>query len=325
MEAQHRYYRDPSSETVSKLEAEDTEALLGFLRNLNSAEGQEQLADSKVFERVIEIGLNTDNAAVALNVSWILKDVSDPTRRAQGTQALLAMLSRTGNRSAYRDMISLLGKWKAKEAVEPLLYLIEDRDYGEIAAEALEKITGKRPSRGNAEEWRKLLSTQGGSIKTDFLKRLGDDDPDALTQALSDLASNRYRSLWTDDDVYDALIKASSNITTWAQANAYVLVMAANKDKPNAQKTLIAMARSAGDFETKKSLMDSLARSFPNGNTIGLLLDLLETEDRRVRMTATSLLYEITSANAPRRLKTKSDWLEYFSKHPSARWGKPDK
>jgi hypothetical protein len=234
-------------------------------------------------------------------------------------------MSHKENRAALRDIISVLADWRVKEAVEQLLYMLDDKQYGDTAADALRKITGKEIEGSSRKEWEEALSHQGGKIKSDFVKRLTDSNGQELTQTLSDLASSRYRRLWPDPEVFGALLKASKRITTWEQANAFAMIVAGNKKDPRSQRILITLTGSAEDPEVRKTLITALVQHFPNGDTVDYLLDLLERNDRRLRMIVRNALYEVTGAVSSKHLKTKSDWLEYFSKHPSARWGKQEK
>jgi HEAT repeat protein len=325
MEAQHRFYRKPGEEVVSVMDSKDEEAVLGWLRKLHTDKGREQLEDPEVFKKVAQLGMSTSNASVALNVAWILRSTKDSTRIEQGKNVLIEMLAKKGNRASYRDIISVLAQWKAKEAVGPLLYLIEDKEFGDVAIEALKQITGKQASGNSREEWEKLLSQHGDDVKAGFIKRLKEKDEKKLTQALSDLTASRYQRLWTDSQVYDALLKAAANIKTWEQVNAFVPIITASKDNPRSQRALTNMIEGAEDIETKRALFRALTQHFPNGDTIEYLLEVLDGKERRLRMAARDALYEITDAKAPKRLRTKSDWLEYFAKHPAARWGRQKK
>lgn len=322
MEAQHRFIREPASEAASLIKSEDEEAVLEWLRKLHSEEGRRKLTDPDVFDRIIEIGTKTNSAAVALNIAWILRGMKEPGQIAKGKKALLAMLAKKGNRPSYRDIISVLAQWKAMEAVELLLFLLEDKEFGEPAAEALKKITGKRINSSDPEEWQKALSEHGGSIKDDFIKRLKEQDQKKLMQALSDLASSMYRRLWTDPDIYKALLGAASNIKTWEQLNAIVPVLTVSKNNPRTQRALTQIFNGVESLDSKRVIIETLAEHFPNGDTVDFMLELLEGDKRRLKMNAREALYKITGAQSSKRLRTKSDWIEYFSKHPAARWGK---
>ncbi len=322
MNAQRRAAHDPGAEAASSLQTEDTEALLEFLRNLHSKEGRDQLDNTSVFDKVVEIGKNTRDAGVALNVVWILREVKDAPRREKAKMALVEMLSKKENHITYENIIALLAEWKVKEAVEPLVYLVEDEKYGDAAVDALEKITGKMLGSKKRADWEKLLAGHSTGIKEDFIKRLKESEGKELLQVLSDLGSSRYKRLWTDPNVYETLVGISDRISTWEQVSAYVPVLTRNDKDPMTQKTLIKMAGSLENLQLKKFLLESLATCFPNGQTIDFLLDFLEKGERRLRMAVRSMLYQITGASSSERLRTKSNWLEYFSKHPAARWGR---
>jgi len=322
MNVQRNTTQDPGAETASSLEIENTEALLEFLRNLHSKEGREQLGDPRIFEKVLEIGRKTRDAGVALNVVWILRELQDASRKDKSKATLIEMLSKKENHITYGDIIKLLAEWKVKEAVEPLVYLVEDQKYGDVAVDALETITGKKLGSKKRADWENLLAGHSTSIKADFIKRLSEGEGNELLQALSDLGSSRYKRLWTDPDVYKTLVAASGKVDTWEQVSAYVPVLTRNDKDPTTQKTLITMAGSIEDLQVKKFLLEALASYFPNGLTVAYLLDLLEKGERRMRMAIRSLLHQVTGANEAERLRTKSDWLEYFSRHPAARWGK---
>lgn len=325
MNAQHRFSRDPSAEAASAMEAEDADLVLAWLRKLHANDGRKKLEDDEVFEKVLSAGRETKNAAVALNVVWILRNSKQPARIEKGKGILLEMLSKKETRAAYKDIISVLAEWKVAQAVEPLIYLLDDKQYGKYAAEALRDITGKRISSDEREEWRSVLSQHGGKIKSEFVKRLKEAESDELTQALSDLGSNRYRKLWSDREINEALLNAWERISEWEQVNAYALILTSGEKDPRVQHTFIKIINHAEDFRIKKTLIETLAREFPNGITVELMLGLLDNPDRRAKLAAREALYEVTRATSPVRLRTKGDWLEYFSKNPAARWGRRQK
>jgi HEAT repeat protein len=325
MKAQHRFIRDPGSEAASLIKSEDEEAVLEWLRKLHTEEGRRQLSNPDVFDRIIETGMKTNSPAIALNIAWILRSTEEPERIEKGKKALLEMLVKKDNRSSYRDIISVLAQWKTKKAVEPLLYLLEDKELGDFAAEALKKITGKNIKGTNREEWQKLLSKHGGSVKSKFIQRLKEKEDEKLKQALSDLASSRYQRLWSEPDIFKALLGAAENIKTWEQVNAIIPILTTHKHDPRTQSAFKQMFNNAEDLETKRALIEALAEYFPNGDIVDFMLDLLDGDKRRLKMDAREALYKITGAQWPKRLRTRSDWLEYFAKHPSARWGKKQK
>jgi HEAT repeat protein len=322
MNAQRKSGYNPEEDAASSLETDDTETLLKFLRHLSSKEGRNQLDNPKIFNKVLEIGKSTRDAVVALNVVWILREIEDPDLREKSKAVLVEMLSRKENRIAYENIIKLLSEWKVKEAVEPLVYLVEDEKYGDQAVAALEAITGKKLGSKKRVDWENLLAGHNTNIKADFLKRLKESEGKELLQALSDLGSSRYKRLWLDPEIYKTLLEISDKVSTWEQVSAYVPVLTRNDTDPATQKTLIKMTERLQDLQVKKFLLETLANHFSNGMTIDFLLDFLEKGERRLRMSVRDLLYDITGASAAERLRTKSDWLEYFSKHPAARWGK---
>lgn len=325
MKAQHRFYGDPGSEAAAVTETENAEVILGWLRKLHTSEGRKLLADPAIFDRVLRMGMDTSNASVALNVAWILRATEKRERMDKSGRVLLEMLSKKENGPAYRDIISVLAQWRVKEAVEPLLYLIDDKQYGEFAEAALKRITGKDVPLGSREEWKKLLAKQGGKVKLEFVKRLNESNGKELTQVLSDLGSSRYRKLWSDPQLYEALLKVSERVRAWEQINPFILILTTNKKDPRTQRTLRRMFDAVEDFEVKRALITALEQHFPNGDTVEFLLGLLDGKDNRLKMAARSALYEVTGATSPKRLKSRSDWLGYFSKHPAARWGKREK
>ncbi len=321
MEVQRKFDPGGAGQDASDIASLDTEDLIKFLRELQTLQGRSKLSDPLVFEKVLAAGMAHKGPGVALNVTWILAGTKEPKRVEEAKKVLLAMLSSEENRPAHRDIIKLLGQWKVKEALEPLLALVEDRRCGPDAAEALQAITASKKPYTRRAEWERMLSARGGGAKSDFLKRLAETD-DKLTKALSDLASPKYKNLRCDPDIFEALLKAAPNVRKWGQATAYAQILCANKKDPRSQKVLMKMVRALSKPRAQKSLIHALAEHFPNGDSIGLLLDLLDGSHPQTKSAALEALYKITGAVAPKRLRTKSDWLEYFSKHPAKRWGR---
>jgi len=322
MSAQHRFYREPGIEAVSGMSSSELAVVLDWLRKLHTTEGRKSLDDDAVFERVLDLGRETSNASVALNIAWILRDVKDSSRKERSLRVLLVMLSKKENRAAYRDVISVLEYWKAKEAVETLVYMLDDKQYSEIAARALRTITGQELDGSDREKWQKLLEKHGGGIREKFIKRLKESDGDELTQVLSDLGSNMYKKLWKDKGIFEELLSASEKIDKWEQVNAYAYLLSRNKEDSRAQKTLMEMVTQIDDLESKRVLITSLVQNFTNGETVDFLLELLDTGKGRLKMAIRQALYDVTGASTSKRLRSKSDWLQYFSEHPGARWGK---